>query len=144
IDILSVERRITDQFAGFSTNGNRGRRVEHTVGGVEVDNEDTKSSGTRSQSLGWNPSLGGEDLPVDLHRRILRENSHLLSRHTNGFRSVLTTHNASQPPQPRRSEEHTSELQSRFDLVCRLLLEKKKKTTQSISRRLTRVITRHF
>src|SRR5438067_6517707 len=32
-----------------------------------------------------------------------------------------------------RSEEHTSELQSRFDLVCRLLLEKKKKkkiTTQ--------------
>src|SRR5207249_9074797 len=26
----------------------------------------------------------------------------------------------------RRSEEHTSELQSRFDLVCRLLLEKKK------------------
>src|SRR5207249_10744422 len=27
---------------------------------------------------------------------------------------------------PKRSEEHTSELQSRFDLVCRLLLEKKK------------------
>src|SRR5437868_10597106 len=27
---------------------------------------------------------------------------------------------------PVRSEEHTSELQSRFDLVCRLLLEKKK------------------
>src|SRR5699024_11566648 len=26
---------------------------------------------------------------------------------------------------PARSEEHTSELQSRFDLVCRLLLEKK-------------------
>src|SRR5438067_9616718 len=29
----------------------------------------------------------------------------------------------------RRSEEHTSELQSRFDLVCRLLLEKKKNQT---------------
>src|SRR5207247_8942551 len=28
---------------------------------------------------------------------------------------------------PSRSEEHTSELQSRVDLVCRLLLEKKKK-----------------
>src|SRR3989440_1398499 len=28
-----------------------------------------------------------------------------------------------------RSEEHTSELQSRSDLVCRLLLEKKKKIT---------------
>src|SRR3712207_7703752 len=31
-------------------------------------------------------------------------------------------------PPPRRSEEHTSELQSRQYLVCRLLLEKKKKT----------------
>src|SRR5690606_31778145 len=30
----------------------------------------------------------------------------------------------------RRSEEHTSELQSRENLVCRLLLEKKKKTAQ--------------
>src|SRR5207249_11698223 len=29
------------------------------------------------------------------------------------------------PPIMPRSEEHTSELQSRFDLVCRLLLEKK-------------------
>src|SRR5260370_25788371 len=29
-----------------------------------------------------------------------------------------------------RSEEHTSELQSHLNLVCRLLLEKKKKTTQ--------------
>src|SRR5690349_23892402 len=33
--------------------------------------------------------------------------------------------------QRRRSEEHTSELQSRRDLVCRLLLEKKKKKTTS-------------
>src|SRR5206468_8725906 len=31
----------------------------------------------------------------------------------------------------RRSEEHTSELQSRSDLVCRLLLEKKKKKQNS-------------
>src|SRR5207249_5050214 len=30
-----------------------------------------------------------------------------------------------------RSEEHTSELQSRFDLVCRLLLEKKKKISNN-------------
>src|SRR3712207_7796101 len=33
------------------------------------------------------------------------------------------------PQRPRRSEEHTSELQSRQYLVCRLLLEKKKKHT---------------
>src|SRR3712207_7215125 len=32
-----------------------------------------------------------------------------------------------QVPEPQRSEEHTSELQSRQYLVCRLLLEKKKK-----------------
>ena len=31
-----------------------------------------------------------------------------------------------------RSEEHTSELQSRRNLVCRLLLEKKNKTTQHL------------
>src|SRR5207249_11916013 len=31
-----------------------------------------------------------------------------------------------------RSEEHTSELQSRFDLVCRLLLEKKKNSSKTI------------
>src|SRR5438105_11590549 len=33
---------------------------------------------------------------------------------------------AAAKPRPQRSEEHTSELQSRVDLVCRLLLEKKK------------------
>src|SRR2546425_9886733 len=34
---------------------------------------------------------------------------------------------------PPRSEEHTSELQSLAYLVCRLLLEKKKKTTPSLT-----------
>src|SRR5687768_18225089 len=42
------------------------------------------------------------------------------------------------PGQHDRSEEHTSELQSRLHLVCRLLLEKKKKkqkhTTQTTTR----------
>src|SRR5438067_5095844 len=33
----------------------------------------------------------------------------------------------------RRSEEHTSELQSRFDLVCRLLLEKKKEIDETVT-----------
>src|SRR3989442_11900888 len=37
---------------------------------------------------------------------------------------------ASCSPARMRSEEHTSELQSRPHLVCRLLLEKKKKPTQ--------------
>src|SRR5699024_12146216 len=42
----------------------------------------------------------------------------------------------SNPRRAQRSEEHTSELQSRFDLVCRLLLEKKKK-------RIINDLTRH-
>src|SRR5689334_23500010 len=37
-----------------------------------------------------------------------------------------------------RSEEHTSELQSQFHLVCRLLLEKKKKLLRHFERRQTR------
>src|SRR5438309_7175226 len=42
--------------------------------------------------------------------------------------SSLKAHKSSIEPPPRaRSEEHTSELQSQFHLVCRLLLEKKKK-----------------
>src|SRR2546422_6760289 len=48
---------------------------------------------------------------------------------------------ASLPPWPasrittgKRSEEHTSELQSRLHLVCRLLLEKKKKTRPNAQR----------
>src|SRR3712207_8309389 len=48
-------------------------------------------------------------------------------RHRIPLRSVnpSTTHG---PARGRRSEEHTSELQSRQYLVCRLLLEKKKNT----------------
>src|SRR5437588_4877847 len=37
-----------------------------------------------------------------------------------------------------RSEEHTSELQSHSDLVCRLLLEKKKETQQRQTERVTK------
>src|SRR6266568_4311907 len=49
-------------------------------------------------------------------------------------RSTTCTRSASTPrTRTRRSEEHTSELQSQFHLVCRLLLEKKK---NSIKERL--------
>src|SRR5688572_31421523 len=46
--------------------------------------------------------------------------------------------NPARPPRPRmspaeiRSEEHTSELQSQSNLVCRLLLEKKKQKTYTV------------
>src|SRR2546422_2269996 len=44
---------------------------------------------------------------------------------TVGF--VITVNPGDKVPAGERSEEHTSELQSRLHLVCRLLLEKKKK-----------------
>src|SRR5438105_6305483 len=45
--------------------------------------------------------------------------------------STLTPHQMCRAS-PARSEEHTSELQSRVDLVCRLLLEKKKENITNI------------
>src|SRR5690625_2179530 len=47
------------------------------------------------------------------------------------MRAALTWFAAQSGPLPNRSEEHTSELQSRGHLVCRLLLEKKKKKTSN-------------
>src|SRR5689334_23622867 len=58
----------------------------------------------------------------------------------NGFREFFDTLSDPQlqhqmlgwsNPAPLRSEEHTSELQSQFHLVCRLLLEKKKHITHT-------------
>src|SRR2546422_5085300 len=46
---------------------------------------------------------------------------------TSSGTSAIRTPNTVQPLAKLRSEEHTSELQSRLHLVCRLLLEKKKK-----------------
>src|SRR2546422_6346242 len=53
---------------------------------------------------------------------VLRGAEHDESRPLGGARHLVAH------PQVSRSEEHTSELQSRLHLVCRLLLEKKKKT----------------
>src|SRR5436309_5104418 len=43
-------------------------------------------------------------------------------------------------PDLQRSEEHTSELQSRENLVCRLLLEKKKEEAAKTHSRRTRIV----
>src|SRR5699024_12339562 len=66
-------------------------------------------------------------LPI-LHRGmllILAGGGHLQAGQGVGDLAVL---HEQLEPDLGRSEEHTSELQSRFDLVCRLLLEKKKQT----------------
>src|SRR5438067_3936300 len=61
----------------------------------------------------------GEAVLVDQPRDRGRERGAVLWRHHQPGAGFLG-----------RSEEHTSELQSRFDLVCRLLLEKKKRIGQ--------------
>src|SRR2546422_6193264 len=59
-----------------------------------------------------------------------RECACLAVRHRDQRREEPLPRRVTPPPGPRRgagrSEEHTSELQSRLHLVCRLLLEKKK------------------
>src|SRR2546428_1965289 len=61
-------------------------------------------------------------------------------------RGVLAKPAVDQQHSATRSEEHTSELQSRSDIVCRLLLEKKKKTINThafmIHRTLNLIYTR--
>src|SRR5206468_12509538 len=67
------------------------------------------------------PSRRSSDLPTILYVE-LRASGLEFTR----FYGVGNTTVGSQPDSAYRSEEHTSELQSRSDLVCRLLLEKKK------------------
>src|SRR5438105_8146977 len=55
--------------------------------------------------------------------------SDLFSTARGALTRVATTHRT--PGESKRSEEHTSELQSRVDIVCRLLLEKKKKHNEN-------------
>src|SRR2546422_7487717 len=52
-------------------------------------------------------------------------------RTESGDSSVMCAGITPHAPWTKRSEEHTSELQSRLHLVCRLLLEKKKKRQQA-------------
>src|SRR5205809_5605728 len=67
----------------------------------------------------------------DLHSFPTRRSSDLQD-HEILFKAVLVATRATEPSiEAVRSEEHTSELQSRLHLVCRLLLEKKKNHTDS-------------
>src|SRR2546427_3023787 len=58
-------------------------------------------------------------------------------------RRVRPTRRRGAPSLRRRSEEHTSELQSQSNLVCRLLLEKKKNKNIKLTRSQT-TIQRHL
>src|SRR2546421_1693286 len=68
----------------------------------------------------------------DAHRAVVARNR--AAGHRDPSRAVEVLH-VEVLDAVERSEEHTSELQSRSDLVCRLLLEKKKKRYVRISGR---------
>src|SRR5436309_11783201 len=72
-------------------------------------------------------------LPLDAHAEDARLDQHVQVVRNGGLRYVEQLRDLSQPTVSHRSEEHTSELQSRENLVCRLLLEKKKKQRSSNS-----------
>src|SRR6266704_6607896 len=73
------------------------------------------------------PELSAGDL--DGAQPVKARDDHVARSHRNGLGQRAGQHDLPrhQPPPAWRSEEHTSELQSRFELVCRLLLEKKKR-----------------
>src|SRR2546426_12201287 len=76
-------------------------------------------------------------LPISFTPRIIsrpvddvdaRHSSNWCIRRSSGKRTIQSAATAIVPSPPSRSEEHTSELQSPCNLVCRLLLEKKNTT----------------
>src|SRR5699024_11691344 len=82
-------------------------------------------------------------LPLDVHLMIENPDQYI-PMFVDAGASIITVHQETCPHLHRtiqtikdagvkagRSEEHTSELQSRFDLVCRLLLEKKTRSQYS-------------
>src|SRR3712207_7344804 len=73
-------------------------------------------------SAGGHLRVGMEDTLTYAPGEPVRDNAQLVARAA-GLARI-----AQRPPLSTRSEEHTSELQSRQYLVCRLLLEKKKNT----------------
>src|SRR5699024_742059 len=86
----------------------KGHKMSKSLGNVISPNDVIKQMGAEIIRL-W---VAGADTTSDVavSQDILRQSAE-------SYRKIRN-----------RSEEHTSELQSRFDLVCRLLLEKKKKT----------------
>src|SRR2546430_7521566 len=73
---------------------------------------------------GWRPAPARRDLPVAV-RRGRSPRARARRRGRGAVRVARARARAA------RSEEHTSELQSQSNLVCRLLLEKKKKRTKT-------------
>src|SRR2546428_2936482 len=93
------------------------------LGGFIVLPSDT-SFGQEKHKISW--SAKPENTKTTFRHRL--EIPDILGHAIGMFEIRRTWPDGGGPVVEGRSEEHTSELQSRSDLVCRLLLEKKKKT----------------
>src|SRR5690242_21262533 len=82
-----------------------------------------RSVAEREHRIHRRPNLAPLEQRPDILRQRVTDDA-LLRR---GTRAQRRAHDRNAP----RSEEHTSELQSHVNLVCRLLLEKNKKTTEA-------------
>src|SRR5699024_12115912 len=96
--------------------------------------------GTAAVPWGIVSTIGPPPLHCELHRGEHADDEHQQDRDRRAGALVVADERLAVEQRdhrlrlaPDRSEEHTSELQSRFDLVCRLLLEKKKNKTYSLS-----------
>src|SRR2546429_6228740 len=78
--------------------------------------------------VGWaSTTWGKSEMPTPAVVRPTRSRNFLRDKSFIMGTSPTRENDCSAEPRKRRSEEHTSELQSRLHLVCRLLLETKKK-----------------
>src|SRR5207249_5520541 len=77
------------------------------------------------QRVHWQIESRGQPVRLSGCRQLRGDAAHVLDERARLGAVARVAHHADRVLN--RSEEHTSELQSRFDLVCRLLLEKKKK-----------------
>src|SRR5437773_12194071 len=85
----------------------------------------------RLAGVGWTGGFG----PKNFAQRMItaNDNSEATRIRSSGVNLSFCPGALMSAPQSSRSEEHTSELQSHHDLVCRLLLEKKKRTIITIT-----------
>src|SRR5438876_1347416 len=117
--------------------GNAGQQIVDPLLQHSPDGPDAARS-LRTTSLG----IDGMEVAIDFEGDVLRGFDHVLDGDDVGLTGEMIAalgatdriHQAGTPQaqEDLRSEEHTSELQSPVHLVCRLLLEKKKKTRRHL------------
>src|SRR5689334_2423998 len=109
--------------------------VVHTSGKPLSTNEDPAMIGKRNINTGIIAKMSGStekevrlgrELAAEVDRQAKFVDDPAITEYVNRVGQNIVLHSDSKVPFTIRSEEHTSELQSQFHLVCRLLLEKKK------------------